>query len=295
MKRFLVKSAVLKASIPIILALGMVACTGGQIPAPTQAPAKTAAPVQTPASGGPTTATPEAPEQPDTPALLWDASPDALVASATFCCGFSPEIVQTNYIPAGQIWGDGRVIWANLQPGGGRQLLEGKLTPEQLGALLEQAEQAGFFGWQELYTDPTSPTDLASKCLFLQVKDDARRVCEYYQGAPEAFHALFEQVSQGAGATGKDYVPSRGFLTAQPLPASTGAGKTEGVAVWDPAALDVSLAQAGEGVWVEGPALDKAWELVNANAWTPAAVEDSSVYYLTLQIPGVSIAPPPQG
>jgi len=41
-------------------------------------------------------------------------------------------------------------------------------------------------------------TDLASQCLSVEVTGQSKTVCEYYKGAPEAFHKLYADITGGA-------------------------------------------------------------------------------------------------
>lgn len=222
------------------------------------------------------------------PEVQWDPDPETQVVSATFCCGLASELLKNNYLPQAQIYGDGRIIWTLEASDGKRNVMQGRLTSEQMAGLLQSAVNAGFFGWDELYTDPLSPSDLPSQCLSIQLVDQSRRVCEYYQGAPPAFHDLYDRLAQGAGASGTPYTPENGYLTAYPIDKPDGPAQT-----WDADGLGLSLAQAVSGAWVEGPALEKAWELVNDSPWGGITQEGEAFYQITLQIPVVSMYQPP--
>ena len=54
--------------------------------------------------------------------------------------------------------------------------------------------------------------------------------------------------------------------------------------LWD-TAVGLTLADAEEGVWLEGEALAQAWALVNQKYWWPLVAEGDQVYELYLQIP----------
>jgi hypothetical protein len=228
---------------------------------------------------------------PPRPALEWDASPEAVVIQATFCCGFVPMEVAVNYIPDATVWGDGRIVWVLQSAGGGRQVLEGRLSADEMRALLGQFVDAGFFGWDDSYAN-YNVTDLASQCLTVSLTGEHKTVCEYYEGAPRAFHTLYDYVSGGAGAVGADYVPERGYVTAYPLTEFDPAGLQ--VWPWPAEAAGFSLAEAGGGRWVEGEALQTAWTAVNGSFWGHALQDGDSYYRLTVQVPGLSQSAPPE-
>jgi hypothetical protein len=159
-----------------------------------------------------------------------------------------------------------------------------------MSALLQQAVDEGFFGWEEMYTSPMAPTDMPTKCIAIQLEDGSRKVCEYYEGAPQAFHTLYEELGDGLGLSGEDFIPDRGYLKSFPNP---GGGESE-IPEWDAQAAGISLADAVEGAWVEGPAAQMAWEVINQTPFGASAREGDQVYTLSLQIPGVSLNAPPQ-
>lgn len=273
---------------------------------PTQAPAiVTATPtlISLSSSQGQATASPATETKPptllgtsSTSPLQWDTSPEAKIYSATHCCGFAPHFVELNYIPDAQIMGDGTIIWTQTQPDGERQVWTGKIPQEELAIFLQSAVDAGFFGWPELFTDPLSPSDLPSQCIYIQLEDQAKKVCEYYKGAPQAFHDLYDRSAQGLGASPQAYIPEKGYLTtfpAGPVSPSTPGASQPAVPTWDAHAMGFSLAQAENGQWVEGPALQNVWEIVNAAPYGGTVQEGQNVYQLTLQIPGVSMVEPP--
>jgi hypothetical protein len=227
-----------------------------------------------------------------TPAAAWNADPQAVVIRATLCCGFVPQAYALNYIPDATVWGDGRIVWAQPGNDGARRVLEARLTSDEMQALLRRALDDGFFGWQESYAD-YSVTDLPSKCLSVEITGQSKTVCEYYRGAPEAFHALYAHVAGGAGASGAEYVPDKGYLTAYPQSFPNPPAPNE-VFHWPAGSLDFSLKEAEGGKWIEGEALKLAWRVVNGNVWANVAQDGDQYYQLVVQVPGLSQNAPPE-
>jgi hypothetical protein len=222
--------------------------------------------------------------------VAWNPDPAAVIISASFCCGFVPEVVRLNYLADATVWGNGRIIWTEYA-GQERQVWQGQLSPEQLRALLSQAQQAGFFNWEDRYADNTV-ADAAEKCLSIRLLDQSKQVCEYFKGAPEAFHQLYALVTAGAGANGAPYLPQRAYLTALPLPGG-GSGFVADEQ-WSAQTMGFSLSQATAGRWVEGPALQSAWQRVNRKWSNPLVQEESAYFQIALQLPGLSLLEPPQ-
>jgi hypothetical protein len=195
-----------------------------------------------------------------------------------------------NYIPDAQIWGDGRIVWVEYAQDGGRRVSEGKLDKPGVAALLKGAVDQGFFAWEELYTERLAPKDQPTKCLQIQADGLEKRVCEYYRGAPQAFHDFYQLVSSGAGLSGKELIPAKAYLKAYPQ----GPVQAEQLAPeWDVSIQDLRLDQAVNGVWVEGPALEQAWNLINAHPWGTTVRQGDQLYLISLQVPGISLSQPP--
>jgi hypothetical protein len=226
------------------------------------------------------------------PEVDWDHSPDSPVITVTNCCGFVPDMVVRNYIPEAVLYGDGRVVWSIQDEQGRRHVLQGQLSEEQVDALLAGVIEAGFFTWDEHYTDPMAPTDLPSKCVSVNANGQSHQVCEYFQGAPEAFHAFYAEMTSGAGTEGEAYIPTEGFLTAHPTPNPDRPLEEGEFSEWNAELAGLSLEEVVAGQWVEGDALLRAWDLVNAGPWL--LVKDGESYYqVSLQIPGLSASAPP--
>ena len=227
------------------------------------------------------------------PEIAWDRDPNALIISGTFCCGFSSPLVPINYIPDAQIWGDGRIIWVTYGEGGARRVLQDQLSLEQLETLLQKFVNDGFFGWQDRYAN-IIVSDLADKCVTVNLETVSKSVCEYYEGAPQAFHNLYDYLASGVGLEGKDYVPKTGYVVAYPLDDNAETFPGQITLNWSTNTLGLSLTEAvEEGVWVDGETLAIAWQTVNAKPWGMIVQEGDAYYEISFQIPGINRLAPP--
>lgn len=244
-----------------------------------------------PAGYGPdrrTTPTPQEGAQND---LTWVPSAEEIVISATSCCGFVPAIYIQNALPDAMLWGDGRIVWVTLDDTGQRQVFEGRLATGEMVALLQKIIDAGFFTWQDRYSNDLV-ADAADTCLSVNLEDRAKQVCEYFEGAPQAFHALIAELSQGAGAQGAPFIPQQAFVTSYPI--GTIADPVEQVdLVWPDDGSADSLKSLESGVWAEGNTLELAWQVVNVRPWGMIVQEGDTYYQLSVQVPGLSQQSPP--
>ncbi len=283
----------------LMLTLTLAACQPAQAPLSEEPPAEeepTPEPDREPQDGiypppeTPTTGGDSLGDAP--PVLAWDDDPNTVVVSGTFCCGFVPYLAVINYIPEVQIYGDGRYIWVEQHENGGRTVRQGQLSQDEIGELLQSMVDAGFFRWDDQYVDQ-SVADVADKCLVVNLRGASKSVCEYYRGAPQAFHALFDRLATGAGASGSEFVPERGYMIATPLKSDFQLGGGQTASRWDAGLLEVSLAEAGSGTWLTGPSLEIAWQVVNAQPFFPLVEQDGTYYEISLQIPDLSREAPP--
>lgn len=228
---------------------------------------------------------------PPRPPVTWDPAAEAVIVRATFCCGFVPIQVVENYIPDVTLYGDGRLTWTESAANGGRRVLTAQLTEAEMAAALQRVVDAGFFGWQSDYGD-YSVTDLASQCFQVNLTSQSHQVCEYYSGAPAAFHTLYAFFTSGAGAAGTEVTPTRGFVLAHALPGFTAAAG-QPLTRWPTEAAGFSLAEAAGGRWAEGEALAVAWAAANAGFTDGVLQEGDHYYQVTVQVPGLTQMAPP--
>jgi hypothetical protein len=145
------------------------------------------------------------------PEVIREKNPEEKIVSGTLCCGYTSPLVPLNYIPAVQIWGDGHMIWVENFNDGSRFVREAWLSPDIMQASLQTVVDAGFYGMQDSYKNPLV-ADLPEKCLGVNLADNQKQVCEYYQGAPQEFHNLYDYFANGLGVDGEAYVPKTAYL-----------------------------------------------------------------------------------
>lgn len=219
--------------------------------------------------------------------IAWDASPNAVIIEMYVIGGLTPMNYMRNYIPDARVWGDGRILWVE-RIGSGRRVLEGHLSEDEVRALLQKISDAGFFGWQKHYEPPDLIYDAQTTVLRVNLLRLQKTVSEYHEGAPAAFHELAALLSSGAGASGADFVPARLYLTAFPLSGTDSPSEF----YWPDEAAGFALAEAVNGRYVEGEALEFAWQVVNHGYYS--VVESAGRrYQLGVQVPGVSLEEPP--
>ncbi len=222
--------------------------------------------------------------------LPWNPFPEAVVVSAETSGGFVPALYVTNGLADARIWGDGRYIWVVNNDDGSRSVYEGYLSQEQLLAITNQFENADFFGMQDQYANDMV-ADAPDRCLRVQLIDRVKQVCEYVEGAPPAFHTLYELVVSGAGVDGELYVPSRGYVVTYVLGQAAGQASQADVQLSEDAVI--TMADYLQGAWADGPILAAAWDQVNLRPFGMVVQQGQTYYQVSVQVPGLSLVPPP--
>ena len=220
-------------------------------------------------------------------AVAWDTDPSTVIVmlySPYTTAGLSGAYDHRYYVPEAQVRGDGRIIWVR-QEGQGRRILEGRLTSEQMEALLRRIVEAGFFEWDVEYKTLGGNS---SPPMHLRVNlEDRVHEVSVHGGAPDAYYDLERELLNGAGASGYEFAPSRGYLTAEPFPGGVEAPQ------W-PEGARVTPDMAMNGRYIDGEALAFAWAILNRNPTAPVYVRyGGEVYIIMVQVPGVSYFEPP--
>ncbi len=226
---------------------------------------------------------------PPRPRVAWNADASNLVIQAASGGGM---MFEPNPMPLARLWGDGRLVWVVGDGTGGRRVLAATLTPDQMRRLLQTFVDDGFFGWKDSYS-PGVVYDAPSTCLGVSLTGVSKSVCETLSGAPARFHDLLDLVGSGAGATGADFVPERGYLRVTRLDEAPAARNNGPVTAWPGDQLGLHLADVGDGQWVQGDALRLAWGAVNANPLNPILREGAVEFQVQVLVAGVTGIEPP--
>ena len=189
-----------------------------------------------------------------------------------------------NYIDPVQIWGDGRIIWVKYDPAGKRQVLEGHVSQSALKQLIDQLNSMGFFNG---YRFPSLEVVMGEYLEVDLLSAHHRVKIDKY----DAINQMIDFLKSGAGAEGKDFAPTSGWLLAYPvaevgLPSSTSAKYT-----WPDAEFGYNLQavyshQPHNQRLIAGQELRNAWDIVNSR--TPLVESDGKVYWIAVMVPDVS-------
>ncbi len=179
---------------------------------------------------------------PPRPLVEWNSAAGNVIIQASSGGGM---LYEPNPMPFARLRGDGQFIWVEGSTTGGRRVKVATLTTDQMRQLLQSIVDAGYFGWKDNYS-PGIVYDAPSTCLSVSLTSGSKSVCETLSGAPARFHELLGLLASGAGATGADFVPDRGYLKVTPQGSGPAVGGPAVVA-WPSQQLGLKLADVGEG------------------------------------------------
>lgn len=128
----------------------------------------------------------------------WDHAPGALIVEADTFSGPAPSQGDQGRVPDAQVWGDGRVVWAEYQDDGSRVVREGYLSEEALNNLLQFIVEEGFFDWKDHYQPANPPDGSPFSYIVVNMADRSKRVSQYLEGSPVGFWRIYRRISQDA-------------------------------------------------------------------------------------------------
>ena len=185
-----------------------------------------------------------------------------------------------NHIPNLRIWGDGRTVYTAYQPTGERTVYTGRLDPEQIADALELLKNRGFF-------EPVTPETPNPAGTFFELR--VNLAPNQQDSTIRSDKTYFTELVNAF-----DLSQFTVFTPAQALLVTSGYRTRDlNLREW-PGSFGFSLAEADQGKWIQGPALDFLWQFVNTWRGTvPALSENGKAYVIDLEIPGISKFDPP--
>jgi len=142
--------------------------------------------------------------------LEFDPSPENLVVELRTSGGLPTPWVDG--ISEFKLYGDGRVI---ERPGGDERkpMVEGRLTPGEVRALLENIRDTGFFGLKSEYAN-RKVMDGVTQRITVNLKDQKKEVRVYMKDVKE-FAGAKDVIMGYPFRDSRDYVPDNGYLLVQ--------------------------------------------------------------------------------
>ncbi len=212
-----------------------------------------------------------------TPKAIWDPSPQNLVISLSKTW----EETDYSYIPAVQIWGDGKIIWVENLHEDSRKVFQGKLASQEMTALLQRTIDLGFF------KPNRKSKDYAGTSITINLINNSHS--EWIDPDDQQLMEIVNNLETGAGAKGEPYLPTSGIIFAFPIEDTDHRNITKADFLWPSTLFGSSLgviSSKKEGVEISGEKLAFAWQVVNSP--TAAVESEGKIYWIYLQIDKLS-------
>jgi hypothetical protein len=235
------------------------------------------------------------PSQPvsDSNVIQWDRNPNTIVFRSDITSGSTDPFLTRSEIPHCTIYGDNRAVWTNELGPFNTQVLEDRLTDDQIRNFVSYlAINKEFYKYQaRADRSPAEAVQPAVETLTLFVNgvdyktdafggwnldyyDEVTRVCREISLAPVLL------------------VPKGGWLSAKLVPYSSQAASV----YWDPAANALSVAEiatSSERKWITDRNAEVIWNLLRESPPSVQLVENQQQFQIAFEVPNVTRDSPP--
>lgn len=217
----------------------------------------------------------------------WDHSADYIVFRMDQIPSVETEAYITNSIPICTIWGDGRLVWVNYVSSTA-EVLEARLTTEQIRGFIEEVIRFGFYGWEEDIVPPIAENPTL-QTITLNLFAEERTVERYGDWPVNAFDRIAE-ICSNLSSERALFVPTGGWARAYPIEFDNQLPSQE----WPRHApfRMVDLAASDTPIWVEGAWAAELWNYTREISLVQVT-ELGNAFEVSLEVPEISRSSPP--
>ncbi|MEW6553955.1 MAG: hypothetical protein AB1384_06685 [Actinomycetota bacterium] len=120
-------------------------------------------------------------------------------------------------MPLFQLYGDGRCIRYQEEPGGGGGYVRGELDEAAMAGLLGEISQAGYFDLEDSYVDPDA-YDVSYRTITVDLAETEKTVVVDMLNEVPTFDEVYELILQYPVGATSVYVPEQGYLVVVKYP-----------------------------------------------------------------------------
>lgn len=222
----------------------------------------------------------------------WDQSSESILFRIDYIDETLPDYHLMNMVPPCTIYGNGRVVFTT--PGGAYQeVLETRVTPDQIRAYVERVIGTGFYSWEDDLVDGSRDSGLET--ITLNLYAEPRTVERYGDWPVDGYNVLLEDC-RGLNPQRALVLPTNGgwlrAYPADPEDLNNQAIQREGWPRLAAFSLE-ELALSGSPIWVDDPPyIGFLWEVTRSRRPT-LILEGNRGFYVSFQAPGISRSAPP--
>lgn len=229
----------------------------------------------------------------DTNPIQWDRSPTTIVFRADITGGSTDPFLARSEVPGCTIYGDNHAIWVNELGVNNTQVLEDRLTDEQIRTFVSDlAITHEFYKYTaKADTQPIGDVVPVIESLSLFVNGVDHKTDAFGGWDYEYFQRIRLNCQTVSGAPVL-YVPAGAWVSAREVPYDS---QSPG-APWNAANNGLSLkelAASGERKWITDRNVGVFWEVFRSSPANIQFFEDNKQYQVALEVPNVTRDSPP--
>jgi hypothetical protein len=233
-----------------------------------------------------------APSQPvtDGAAIQWDRSAATVVFRADVTGGAQDPFAARNDIPPCTLYGDNRVVWTNDLGQYNTQVLEDRLTDDQIRTYVNYlALNEQLYSFKARAELPSNPSPVVERLtLFV---NGVNHVTDAFSGWDTQVYLRILDNCRKISMRPVLVVPAAAYLSAQvedydPMAISI---------YWDSAANGLSLAElavSGERKWLTGQTVTAIWNVLRGSPPSVQFTENEITYAVALEVPNLTAQSP---
>ncbi|MEZ4669194.1 MAG: hypothetical protein R3E39_14905 [Anaerolineae bacterium] len=225
--------------------------------------------------------------------IQWDRSPATVVFRADVTGGSTDPFLARSEVPACTIYGDNHAVWVNELGVNNVQVLEDRLSDDQIRAFVtELAINKEFYKYTANGdTQPIGDVKPVVETLTLFV-NGVNHVTDAFGGWDYDYYQRIRDDCQQVSESPVLYVPAAGWVSAREVPYDS---HTPGIP-WNAANNGLSLSElaaSGERKWITDRNVAVIWDTLRSSPATIQFFEDNKQYQVALEVPNVTRDAPP--
>jgi hypothetical protein len=223
----------------------------------------------------------------------WDRNPSTVVFRADVVGGNGDPFLERNAMPPCTAYGDNHIVWVNELGPFETQVLEDRVTDDQLRTFINYvAIDQGFYSMNERQdNEPASAVNPVVEVLTLFV-NNINYQTDAFAGWPVDYYARLLKACKDISVAPVIYEPTAAHVSAQVAVYDP----TSPSILWDAQANGLSLAElaaSGERRWITDRNVRVIWNILRTSPPGVMFNEGDMQYNVALEIPNVTRNSPP--
>ena len=229
----------------------------------------------------------------DSNPIQWDRSPTAIIFRADVTGGSTDPFLARSEVPGCTIYGDNHAIWVNELGVNNTQVLEDRLTDDQIRTFVSDlAINQEFYKYTaKADTQPFGDVKPVVETLTLFV-NGVNHQTDAFGGWDYDYYQRIRQNCQQVSSAPVLYVPTGGWVSAREAaydpqsPAIPWNAANNGLSLKD-------LAASGERKWITDRNVGVFWHVFRSSPANIQFFEDNKQYQVALEVPNITRDSPP--